>query len=191
MRCLMCGRWSVSHLCHRCRHDLLRPHLSTRKLSGGFPVYSFYRYDEIEALLHTKHTDLGFYIYRVLAQNALAPFARQFRYPLPVAALGVDDHARHGYAHTALLARALRSASITPRYGRLRAASNDAYSGQTFQYRLLHPRRFSFRSFPEQHVILVDDIVTTGLTLTEAAETLRNEGKEPLFCITLSDVGYK
>ncbi len=116
-------------------------------------------------------------------------FARQFRHGERVAAVGVDDHARHGYAHTALLARTLRSSDIKPYFGRLRAGNSDTYSGQSYQYRLLHPRRFTYHPFPEKEVILVDDVMTTGLTLTQAAETLHRHGKTVLFCLTLAHAG--
>lgn len=188
MKCLLCGRWSLSHICRRCRATHLQPALYTRKILGTIPVYSFYQYDEIELLLHTKHTDLGFYVYRILAEESMRTFAAQFNYSRRVAALGVDDHARHGYSHTALLTRALVSEHIRPRYGHLRAQNHLTYSGKDYQYRLLHPRRFRYRPFAEEEVILVDDILTTGLTLTQAAETLHRNGKKVLFSLTLADV---
>jgi len=40
-------------------------------------------------------------------------------------------------------------------------------------------------------VILVDDIITTGATLSEASELLLKEKKHPLFCLTLADVNLK
>jgi competence protein ComFC len=43
---------------------------------------------------------------------------------------------------------------------------------------------------PEQkniQVILVDELVTTGLTILEAKECLENHGCEVLFALTLSD----
>ncbi len=191
MKCLICESWSFSHICKACRKEHLKPSLYTRKILGNIPVYSFYKYDDIEALLHTKHTDLGYYIYKLLAKESLKMFAENFDYEGRVAAVGVDDHVRHGYSHTALLAKTLKSKSIQPYYGKLRATNKDTYSGQSFQYRLLHPRRFSYKPFEEDEVILVDDILTTGLTLTQAAETLHGEGKKVLFCLTLADAEKK
>lgn len=188
---MMCESWSFSHICKRCRNVHLQPSLYKRKILGSIPVYSFYRYSEIELFLHTKHTDLGYYIYTILAHNAMKPFAENFDYEQKVAALPVDDHVRHGYSHTALLARSLKTRTITPRYGRLRATSKETYSGRNYQYRLLHPRKFMVRPFDEEEVILVDDILTTGLTLTQAAEALHREGKKVLFCVTLADAEKK
>jgi competence protein ComFC len=187
MKCLLCESWSVTHICRRCRAEQLAPSLYTRKIAGKLPVHSFYKYDEIEPLLLTKHTDLGYYIYKTLAKASFEPYAKTLETNEPVAVIGVDDHVRHGYSHTALLARAMKSGGLKPRFSVLRDRSGHRYSGQDFQYRLTHPRAFELKPFPEKKVILVDDILTTGLTLTQAAETVQMEGKEVLFCLTLAD----
>lgn len=187
MKCLLCGGWSLTHICRACRNTLLKPSLYQRKILGTIPVYSFYRYDEIEALLLTKHQELGHYVYTILAHESMRYFAENFTWERRVAAVGIDDHVDHGYSHTALLTRSLKSAWINPRYTVLRARSRESYSGQSYQYRLLHPRRFRYRAFPEEEVILVDDVLTTGLTLTQAAELLHRHGKKVLFCLTLAD----
>ena len=191
MRCMLCENWSFSHICKTCQKEHLAPSFYTRKILGKIPVYSFYKYSEIEPLLLTKHTDLGYYIYTILAKNAMKKFSDNFEFESRVAALGIDDHARHGYSHTALLARQLTSKVIKPYYGKLRAKNRESYSGKNYQYRLLHPRRFIVKKFEEREVILVDDIMTTGLTLTQAAEALHAEGKEVIFCLTLADVDNK
>ncbi|MBN2869874.1 MAG: ComF family protein, partial [Campylobacterales bacterium] len=41
--------------------------------------------------------------------------------------------------------------------------------------------------FEHDEVILVDDVVTTGTTLSEAAEMLHAHGKRVILCLTLSD----
>ena len=45
-----------------------------------------------------------------------------------------------------------------------------------------------FKDFSEEDVILVDDIITTGLTLTQAVQLLESKGKNVIFCLTLADV---
>lgn len=187
MKCLLCESWSSSHICRACRDLHLVPDFYTRNIAGKLPVHSFYKYDEIEALLLTKHTDLGYYLYKIMAEASFRAFAERFETEEAVAVIGVDDHVKHGYAHTALLARAMKSGNLTPRHAVLHDRSGHRYSGQDFQYRLTHPRDFVLKPFPETKVILVDDILTTGLTLTQAAETLEMAGKEVLFCLTLAD----
>ena len=191
MKCLLCAAWSFSHICKDCQNENLKPALFKRKIRGNIVVYSFYRYGDIEHLLHTKHTDLGYYIYSILAKIAFGRFAQNFEFEDTVASLGVDESVKHGYSHTAILNKALASQHIQPRYSKLMAQSKETYSGKSFQFRLLHPRQFKVKNFKEQYAILVDDIITTGMTLTQAVDALEKEGKEVLFCLTLADAERK
>ena len=187
MRCMVCEAFSLSHICTNCQTSLLSPTLYKRKILGSIPVYSFYPYDAIETLLLTKHTDVGFYIYSLLAKNSFSKFAREWSYENKVASLGIDDDSKSGYAHTAVLNRSLKSPNITPYYGKLRAQNHYKYAGKSVEERLINPRNFHTLPFREDEVILVDDIVTTGSTLTEAVETLGMQGKKVILCLTLSD----
>ena len=54
---------------------------------------------------------------------------------------------------------------------------------------MTYHRNFKVTAFKEEDVVLVDDIITTGLTLTQAAEALRAKGKNVAFCLTLADAG--
>ena len=191
MRCLLCENWSFSHICRRCRSDRLSPSFFTRKIAGKIRVHSFYAYDDIEPLLLTKHTDLGYHIYDILAKTAFVPYAKAFESDEEVAVIGIDDHVRHGYSHTALLSRRLKSKVLKPYFGRLRDRSGVHYSGKDFQYRLTHPREFVFKEVPQRRIIFVDDILTTGLTLTQAAAAIESAGKELLLCLTLADASRK
>ncbi len=191
MKCLLCASWSLSHICKDCQKESLEPSFYKRKIRGNIAVYSFYKYRDIEKLLHTKHTDLGFYIYSLLAKIAFGRFAENFSFEEDVASLGVDEHVKHGYSHTAILNRALNAEHICPRFNKIIAGSSDTYSGKSFQYRLLHPRKFKVKPFKERYVILVDDIITTGMTLTQAVEAVEKEGKEVVFCLTLADAEKK
>jgi len=187
MRCLICESLSLKHICKTCQNDFLSPSFYKRKILGKIPVYSFYKYKDIESLLLSKHTDLGYYIYTILAKNSFAPFALNFTYENDVCSLSIDDHVNSGYSHTAILNRQLASSKIKPRYAKLRAKSTSSYSGKDYQFRLLNPRNFRVKTFKEEDVILVDDIITTGLTLTQAVQSLESKGKNVLFCLTLAD----
>lgn len=187
----MCERLSFSHICSPCQETLLSPTLYKRKILGSIPVYSFYPYHEIEPLLLTKHTDLGYYIYTILAKRSLGAFAREWEYENRVASIGIDDHAASGYSHTAVLNRALKSSNITPHYGKLRATKEYKYAGKSVEERLMNPRQFLYNPFDENEVILVDDIVTTGTTLSEASELLHASGKKVILCLTLTDAENK
>jgi len=189
MRCMICESLSLKHICKTCQSNYLSPSFYKRKILGKIPVYSFYKYQDIEALLLTKHTDLGFYIYTILAQNSFEPFAKNFEYEGTVCSLSIDDHVKSGYSHTAVLNKELDYGPIKPRYAKVRANNKVSYSGKDYQFRLLNPRNFEVKTFGEEDVILVDDIITTGLTLTQAVQAIEAQGKNVIFCLTLADAG--
>jgi len=183
----MCGGWSFFHICTLCQRKFLTPSLSNRKVLGSIPVYSFFPYSDIEPLILSKHTDLGYYIYSIMAKQSFRKFAMEWNYEFPVASIGIDDRPNGGYSHTALLNHALKSKMIRPSYGRLRAQSDYKYAGKTLEERIQNPRDFVYLPFHESEVILVDDIITTGTTLSEAAELLSTNGKKVILALTLSD----
>ena len=187
MRCLMCESLSLLHICKKCQKNFLHPQIYKRKIYNNIEVISFYKYNEIKELLHTKHTDLGYYIYNILAQNSFKEFGKNFFYDNKVISLAIDDNIRSGYAHTSILNKALKSTSIKPLYSKLRAKNKVSYSGKSKQFRLLNKRDFLLKKFEEKEVILVDDLITTGSTLIQAIQTLEKENKDILFCLTLAD----
>jgi competence protein ComFC len=122
-----------------------------------------------------------------IAKHTFGEFAKSFNFEDKVAAIGIDDVSQNGYSHTAILAKALKSSSITPVYRALRATNKVKYSGQSYDFRRKHPRNFSVCLKGVEYVILVDDVVTSGLTLKEASECLKKEGIDVLFALTLAD----
>jgi competence protein ComFC len=188
MKCLLCESFSFSHICKNCQETFLTPSLYKRKLLG-IEVLSFYKYSEIKNLLHTKHTDLGYYIYKILAQNSFKKFAESFELLHQTASVAVDDVPHSGYSHTAIINKELKSSYIKPLYNKLRARNSISYSGKSREFRLLNPRNFEIKNFKEKEVILVDDIITTGSTLTQAIQMMQANKKDVLFCLTLADVG--
>lgn len=188
MKCLLCENYSLTHICQDCQTLFLAPSLYKRKLENGIEVISFYKYSEIKSLLHTKHTDLGYYIYTILAQLSFTKFSQEFYFDEPVVCVPVDDNIKSGYAHTAILNKALQSKNITPLFNKLRAKNSISYSGKSREFRLLNPRNFQLKPFSQKNVILVDDIITTGLTLEQAIKIMKENNKDVLFCLTLCDV---
>jgi competence protein ComFC len=188
---MICEKFSFSHICKDCRLQFLSPSIYKRKIVNKIDVISFYKYSDIESLLHTKHTELGFYIYDILAQMAIKKFSNEFHFDEKVAILAVDDHVRHGYSHTAILAKSLKSENLTPYYSKLRAQNRDRYSAKSYQYRFNNPREFILKEFKESSVIIIDDIITTSLTLSEAVRVCEKNEKDVLFCLTLADADLK
>ncbi|MEA3227600.1 MAG: phosphoribosyltransferase family protein [Campylobacterota bacterium] len=191
MRCLLCESFSLSHICSSCQTLYLTPKIYKRKIDNSIDVISFYRYVEIKELLHTKHTDLGYYIYSILAKNSFKKFAQNFQYNQTISSIGIDDNIKSGYSHTAILNRSLKSSFIEPKFNRLRADNPVSYSGQNREFRVSNPRKFRFHGSTKESIVLVDDIITTGSTLSQAIRTLNKEQKEVLFCLTLADASLK
>ena len=191
MKCLMCESFSLSHICESCQDTFLKPQIFKRKISKNTEVISFYKYDEIKELLHTKHTDLGFYIYKILAKNSMSKFALEFEFSHLITSIAIDDNTSSGYSHTAILNNSLKSKYIEPMHSKLRAKNTLSYSGKSKEFRSLNPRNFELKAFKSKDIILIDDIITTGSTLNQAIQILQHNNKEVLFCLTLADASLK
>ena len=190
---MLCENFSLTHICTPCQKTFLQPHLYKRILPSGIIVYSFYKYSEIKELLFTKHTDIGFHIYTILAKLSFSKFADEFHSKeiKRLVSIAIDDKPKNSYSHTAILNKALKTYNIEPLYTKLYATNDISYSGKSRVYRLENPRNFHLKRFKEKEIILVDDIITTGTTLTQAINICHKAGKEVLFCLTLSDVNIK
>ncbi len=187
MKCIICKTYSIKIICVKCQKTFLTPQLSTRILSDGFKIFSFYFYDDIADLLKTKHTYIGSSVYAILAKNAFRFFIDDLFTKEMIYAIPIDDHIINGYSHTAILAKALKSKNIKPVFNSLRAKNNITYSGKTLEYRLKNPREFEYTFKSEIDAILIDDIVTSTTTINEAKNTLLKAGVNPIFALTLAD----
>ena len=188
MRCYSCHRFSLNTLCDACRERLFVPTIRKRKV-GSLEVISFYRYSVIEPLLLHKHKPEGYRIFKDLAKTTLKPFMENFLLedPKPVAIIGIDETIRGGYSHVAAMTRQMRNKLSTPLHASLLSQNSVNYAGKTLQYRLDHPRDFRYRGPEGIDAILVDDIITTGITLQEAQNTLTRHNVNVLFALTLAD----
>jgi competence protein ComFC len=189
LRCAICERLSFEAICDECIRKLLKEERHTRILEDGLKVYSFFSYASVSPIIFTKHHFWGHRILQKIASHTFADFAAEFEFAEKAAAVAIDDKPASGYSHTAILTHALKSASIIPVYGALRAKNNVKYSGKTYEFRRKNPRRFTVSSKLKnfKYAILVDDVVTSGLTLKEAKETLEKEGIDTLFALVLAD----
>ncbi|RRS30275.1 MAG: phosphoribosyltransferase [Epsilonproteobacteria bacterium (ex Lamellibrachia satsuma)] len=189
MRCFSCSKLSLDIICKTCKEQLFVPTVSTRKV-GTLDVVSFYKYSNLESLLHTKHKPEGYRIYKALAKMTFKPFIEEFveADERDVYIVGVDEYVKSGYAHVALLTRAMKTKHSIPQHSSLMARNRVNYSGRSLQYRLENPRDFVYTGRKHVDAILVDDIITTGITLQQAQKVLLEHDVNVLFALTLADV---
>jgi len=189
MRCYSCSKLSIHILCKLCVNQLFRTTISTRTI-GTLNVISFYKYSTLESLLLTKHKPEGYRIYKALAKMTMKPFIKEFMENAEgnVYIVGVDEYVKSGYAHVALLTHAMKTKTSKPLHASLMAQNRVNYSGKDLQFRLANPRNFKYTGKKNIDIILVDDIITTGITLQEAQKVLMQHGVNVLFALTLADV---
>lgn len=188
MRCYSCHCLSLKVLCHDCRTTLFEPSITKRKI-GTLEVFSFYKYSAIESLLLSKHKPEGYRIFGEFARMTMQPFIRRYTETAtePVFVIGVDEQIKNGYSHVARMVRQMKTLHSKPLHISLLSQNRVTYAGKTLQYRLDNPRDFRYRGKGGIDAILVDDIITTGITLQEAHKMLLQHGVNVLFALTLAD----
>ncbi len=187
MRCITCQKLSISIICNNCQEHLLKSTFQTRELVKDFFVYSFYPYDEIKELLNTKYEFYGDRIFNIVGELSFKKFAINFDFNHIVYAIPIDDHTRHEFSQTAILANKLKSKYIKPIFNTLKATSIVKYAGKDLEFRTKNKRKFKYTGKKQIQVILIDDLVTTGTTILEAKEILEKNDCEVLFALTISD----
>ena len=188
MRCISCHKLSWSTFCSRCQIKLLKPSITKRQV-GSLDVYSFFKYQNIEDLLLTKHTPQGFIIYKALAKMTFRPFIKNFisNDSRKIYIIGVDEVVKNGYSHIAILTHQMRYKNVNIIHSKLIAQNPIKYAGKTLEFRLSNPREFIYSGVSNIEAILIDDIITTGLTLQEANKILAQNGVKVLFALTLAN----
>jgi competence protein ComFC len=165
----------------------LEPNFYKRELEDDFFVYSFYQYEDIKELLNTKYQFYGDRVYDILAKLSFEKFAKNFEFDSKLTAIPIDDHTRHEFSQSAILAFNLKSKYLKPKYAKLKATNIIKYAGKSLEFRQKNKRIFKYTGEQNLKVVLVDDLITTGLTILEAKETLEQNNCEVLFALTLSD----
>lgn len=190
MRCLSCGNLSFYAICKTCQRNLLEPTFNKRELEKDFFVYSFYPYEDIKEFINTKYEFYGDRVYNILAKLAFKKFSLNFRLGENIIVIPIDDHTRHEFSQTAILAKHLKSKHFKVLYNTLKAENKVKYAGRDLEFRKKNPRRFKYIGKKNLKVVLVDDLVTTGSTILEAKTVLEANGCEVLFSLTLSDAKF-
>jgi competence protein ComFC len=55
----------------------------------------------------------------------------------------------------------------------------------------MNPRDFTYKHKSKRDIIVVDDIITTGTTLSQAISCINKSENNALFCLTLADASTK
>lgn len=155
-------------------------------IEGRLNVISFFAYDDVEPLIKTKYHPFGTRTLTRLSRRAFQPFFADLALEQPAALLPIDDRPGQWFSHTAALARAAEGGSVQARYGKLRATAKLHYAGQSLAFRKNNPRKFAVQPFGETAAVLLDDLMTTGTTLLEAADAIEKTGKSVLFAVVLA-----
>ena len=187
MRCFTCQSLSLQAICKDCQENFLQASFYKRELEEDFYVYSFYNFEEIKEFINTKYQFYGDRIFKILSHLSLQKFTTNFTFTDKVIAIPIDDHTSHQFSQTAILTKSLKSDFIQPVFNTLKATNRIKYAGKDLEFRKKNKRKFVYNGKHNIQVILVDDLVTTGLTILEAKECLEKNGCEVLFALTLSD----
>lgn len=189
MRCYICENFSLRLICPFCLKELFTPRLIVRKLSAELTVYACYPLDEVSLIVNSKYSQLGKPLIGALARHAFQKIVPEImqEHPPSIHAIPIDDHVRHKGSHSALLSQALSQFGFRPLYASLRAGSRESYAGKNYRFRIENPRNFSYDGPAGIQAVLVDDVVTTGLTMQEAKAELEQKGVKVLFGLVLAD----
>ncbi len=187
MRCLICEKLSFKIICKNCQTTLLQASFHKREIQKGFYNYSFYALSELEDLIKSKYYFHGDRVFKILAKLSFEKFAKNFEFTQEVYAIPIDDHTRHEFSQTAILAHALKSKFIRPKYHTLRAKNIVKYAGKDKEFRVNNPRDFELTNLSNRMTILCDDIITTGATIIEAKKAVEKGNNQVLFSLTLAD----
>ena len=187
MICLTCKNLSFQIICKDCQTNLLTPSFHKREIEDGFFNYSFYSLSELENLISSKYYFHGDRVFNLLAKLSFAKFASNFTFTSQVFAIPIDDHTRHDFSHTAILAKHLNSQFIAPKYNSLKATNIVKYAGKDLEFRQKNPRKFEVTNITNQMTILCDDLITTGATIKQAKKDLEKKNNQVLFSLTLAD----
>ena len=186
MKCIICDRYSLSHICKKCQIRYLSP-TYYNDLVGDIDVVSFYQYDDIKELLHTKYERFGSSIINILAKNSIYNFVKDFNYPYHLYSIPIDDNIiDKDYSHSAILTKWTKTNLITPVYGVMISQNRVKYANKSLEFKLANSREFNYSGPSDIDAVLVDDIVTDGVTLNEAKKTLSKYNVDVKFALVLS-----
>ncbi len=171
-------------LCDRCRAEFV-PLVDVRRLSDGTPVHAALRYDGVvrHAILDFKEngrTDVARPLAQPLAAAVRAAALAGTGNGMRLVAIPVRRGAyrRRGYDPLRLLLRRAGLGAPHEVLRSVRARGEQKNLGADQRSENLAGTMNAVRDLAGARVLLVDDVVTTGATLAEAARAIRAAGGE-------------
>lgn len=190
MKCLICENFSFNIICKACL-DEIQIDPKKRILENNFTVYSFFNYGQVDFLLKSKYCIIGSRIYSVLSKKASDYLKNTMDFEFNnTYSIGIDDRIKSYYSHTGIILNAFKNI-FSPNFGVLTSKNNITYSGKSLSFRKNHKKDFFYKGKSDINAILIDDIITTGISIMQAKEVLEKNNINVLFALTLSDANNK
>lgn len=175
--CLLCGRPSLSG-CSQCRTDIEQTWCSSERKGGVEELIDRFKFGYAEA----AYVPLGDLLLATLPQLPV----NTVLVPIPT----VKSHIRQrGYDHTLLLARYVALKRGIRCQQLLARRTTTVQRGASRKMRIKQAKEaFEVRGTLRQDVqyLLLDDVVTTGSTLTYAARTMKDSGATRVWAVAIA-----
>jgi ComF family protein len=190
--CPVCGipypaEESPDHVCGDCL--LKKRHIGSARSLG---IYESVLHDVIHAFKYGGNLTLGEQLGRLMAEHTYPSFRiRDYTLILPVP-LHSRRLRQRGFNQSVILAREIsRRHGVAMDFRTLRRiVDTESQAGLKKEERRSNIRKAFNLKDPErirgQKILLVDDVYTTGSTLSECAKTLLKEGAEAVGALTLA-----
>lgn len=188
IKCVICSddlRRDERWLCTECEASLVLA--DDRELPGldGFCAGFSYT-EELHNVIHSFKYEGGRYLAGFLSEHMVPPWGFIFDCIQPVP-LYKDKLARRGYNQSMLLARELSERLNVPAAELIERVRDTPSQTKLSREERLKNLLGAFKAnadCKQRRVLLVDDVCTTGATLTECALTLKRAGASAVYAIT-------
>jgi ComF family protein len=209
--CFACSEGLVKGeetVCSRCMLELPRTnyHLDPenalyRRLNGRIPLYAAFAFflfrkgGKVQHLLHAlkyqNHPEIGITLGEVYGQELLQTHDQKFNVIVPVP-LHASRRKKRGYNQSEEFAKGLsKSLQIPASDSLVRATVTETQTRKTKLKRWQNVSEVfqvkQHEHIKNQHVLLVDDVITTGATIEACAQTLLDEGCSS---ISIASIAY-
>lgn len=193
--CISCDRLISKH-----QEDSLTENLATYRLAGRFPFVYAYSYapvyhsgvmlELIHLLKYKGRTEIGHYFGDKIAKILPQDFWEDVTHLLPVP-LHIKKQHQRGYNQAKIIAEGIQKSTKIPIVDDYiyRVVNTDSQTHKNREERIQNvSEAFSIKKHaPEnmKHVVIVDDVLTTGATIEACARLMLNQNPIKLSVITI------